>query len=74
MLNLITVKLWDRPRASNRPMPKEFAIDSPQQLSLVQPLVRTSVTLEFLNALDDGVCTTCAPGDQEKSIKGKRLP
>lgn len=36
MLNLITVKLWDRPRASNRLMPNEFAIDSPQWLSLVR--------------------------------------
>ena len=26
---------------------------------------------KFFNELEGGVCTTCAPGDQEKSIGGK---
>jgi hypothetical protein len=26
---------------------------------------------KFFNWLDGGVCTTCAPADQEKSIDGK---
>ena len=39
----------------------------PSLFEWADPITRTGAP----NRLEGGVCTTCAPGDQEKSIEGK---